>query len=159
MLQGKWISLQPYTLERCHAFWKEYVSDPAMWEWDYTYDQEAINSYYQKKVMDETRRFFAVCYNEKTVGEIQLKYIDFDKRCGTMSIAFANDQYKNHGWGTEAEQLLVKHAFEELGLDTVYADCVHRNKRSQHVLEKVGFQYMHEDDILRYYVLKRPMII
>lgn len=155
MFQGKLIALHPYTLERCHQFWKEYVSDPDMLEQSYTYDQDAISRYYQSKVMDKSRRFFAICHNEKTVGEVQLKYIDLEQGCGTLSIHFSNDNYKNRGWGTEAVRLLVDYAFEELGLHTVYADCVHRNKRSQHVLEKNGFIYSHEDDVLRYYTLKR----
>jgi RimJ/RimL family protein N-acetyltransferase len=155
MLQGKLISLKPYTLERCHEFWREYVSDPDMWEKEYIYDKERADHYYQQKVMDKSRCFFAICYGEQTVGEIQLKYIDVEQGCGTMSIHFSNDQYKNHGWGTEAERLIVDFAFHELKLHTVYADCVLRNRRSQHVLEKVGFVYTHEDDVLRYYKLER----
>lgn len=155
MLQGDLIALQPYTLERCHEFWKEYVPDPDMWEQGYAYDYEGINRYYQSKVKGKGRRFFAVCHNEKTVGEIQLKYIDPEQGCATLSIHFSNDEYKNRGWGTEAVRLLVNYAFEELGLHTIYADCVHRNKRSRHVLEKNGFAYLREDEALRYYVLKR----
>lgn len=155
MLQGALITLQPYTLERCHEFWKAYVPDPDMWEGSYAYHKEAIDQYYQSKVMDANRRYFAVCNGGQTLGEIQLKYIDFEKRCGTLSIHFANDTYKNRGWGTEAERLLVNYAFDELGLETIYADCVHRNKRSQHVLEKNGFVYSREDEQLRYYVLNK----
>lgn len=32
------LALQPYTLERCYAFWKEYVADPDMMDSSYTYD-------------------------------------------------------------------------------------------------------------------------
>ncbi len=159
MLQGNLVALQPYTLERCHAFWNEYVSDPAMWEMAFTYDPQWVEQYYQKKVMDKSRRFFAICHGEQTVGEIQLKYIDFEKSCGTMSIHFSCDKYKNRGFGTEAERLLVEYAFSELGLATVYADCVLRNTRSQHVLQKLGFVYTHEDDILRYYKLERSQAV
>ena len=159
MLTGKLITLQPYTLARCHAFWREYVSDPAMWHEAYTYDPQQVEKYYQKKVMDESRRYFAICLGDQTVGEIQLKYIDIEKCCGTMSIHFSGDRYKNRGFGTEAERLLVNYAFEELGLKTIYADCVLRNTRSQHVLEKIGFVYTHEDDLLRYYKRERETAI
>jgi len=152
------INLLTYTIERCHEFWKDYVSDFDMWDKSYIYDKEWVDQYYKSKVMDESRRFFAICHNEKTVGEIQLKYLDFKQNSGTMSIHFANDNYKNHGWGTEAERLMVNYAFKELGLCTIYADCVHRNIRSQHVLEKIGFVYSHEDAVLRYYVLKDELI-
>lgn len=154
-MQGKNISLETYTKERCHEFWSKYITDYDMWEEDYVYDKEKVDKYYEIKVTDKSRRFFAVCHNGKTVGEIQLKYIDFKRKCGTMSIHFSNDAYKNHGWGTEAEQLMIKYGFEKLGLNTIYADTVHRNKRSQHVLEKNGFIHKYDDDILCYYELKR----
>jgi hypothetical protein len=64
-----------------------------MWEKEYTYDKERVDQYYQRKVMDKSRRFFAICHHEKTVGEIQLKYIDLEHGCGTMSIHFSNDTY------------------------------------------------------------------
>ena len=153
--KGEVIELKTYTLARCHAFWREYISDPAMWDKAFVYDPQWVEQYYQKKVMDESRRFFAICHEDHVVGETQLKYIDFEKSCGTMSIHFSCDKYKNRGFGTQAERLLVEYAFSELGLATVYADCVLRNTRSQHVLEKNGFIYTHEDSVLRYYKRER----
>ena len=37
----------------------------------------------------------------------------------------------------------------------VNADAALKNTRSQHVLEKVGFQYTHEDDTFKYYRCER----
>lgn len=149
------ITLEIYTLDKCHEFWKEYVSDYDMWEEDYIYDKEKVNKYYKSKVCDKSRHFFAICYQGKVVGEIQIKCIDLKDKHGTLSIHFSNNSYKNHGWGTEAEYLITKYAFEELGLDKIYADTVIRNTRSQHVLEKNGFIYTHNDGVLRYYKLER----
>ncbi len=42
-----------------------------------------------------------------------------------------------------------------LGLTAVNADTIVKNTRSQHVLEKVGFQYLKEEDGFRYYRLQR----
>lgn len=150
------ISLELYTLERCHEFWREYVSDYDMLEEDYIYNKEKVDKYYSTKVFDKSRSFFAICYNGKIVGEIQLKYIDLNDKHGTMSIHFSKDEYKNRGWGTEAEKLIIKYGFEELGLNTIFADTVFRNTRSQHVLKKIGFVYTHSDGILRYYKLGAP---
>lgn len=153
IIQGSLITLRPYTLEYCHEFYREYAADPAMWEQGYSYDRKSVNLYYQSKVLDESRRFFAICLDEKIIGEIQLKYIDFNKGCATLSLHFSSDAYKNRGYGTEAIGLMTDYAFHTLGLRTVYADCVHRNTRSQHVLEKSGFVFSHEDELLRYYSL------
>ncbi len=152
---GEEIALRPYTAERCHAFWRDYIADPAMLSQPYIYDPREIERYYQVKVGDPARRFFAICHGEEVIGEIQLKRLDFEQRCGTMSVHLANDSFKGHGWGTRAEGLLLRYAFEELNLATVYADTIHRNARSQHVLEKLGFRHTGDDELLRYYQLTR----
>ena len=145
MLEGRLIALRPYTLERCHAFWRGYVADPAMWAEEYAYDREKVDVYYQSKTSDPSRRLFAICHEDTVVGEIQLKRIDFSRGCATLSVHLANDSCKNRGWGSEAIRLLVDYAFGELNLKTVYADCVHRNARSSHVLENTGFAFLYED--------------
>jgi len=154
------ICLLPYTKEKVHKFFKDYVPDAMIFSKDedittYTYHEDKVNHYYETKVLDPTRRYFAICLGEKTIGEIQLKYIDFEKSSGTLSIALSNNTVKGYGYGSQAEEQILNYAFNELGLSTVYADTVLRNKRSQHVLEKQGFVYTHEDDMLRYYVMHR----
>lgn len=151
VLKGEKIVLAPYTIERCHAFFKDYVADPAMTYDAYTYDKEKVDRYYQNKVLDTSRIFFAICHNDETVGEIQIKRIDKEKLCGTLSIHLVNDAFKGKGYGTEALQLLIDYAINTLGLKTIYADAVHRNHRSKHILEKLGFEYLYDDDVLSYY--------
>ena len=68
-----------------------------------------------------------------------------------MGIHLQNDGVKGKGYGTEAERLILQYAFEELGIAAVNAKAVLKNTRSQHVLEKVGFRYTHEDDTFKYY--------
>ncbi len=150
-LTGDKITLRPYTPERCHEFFMSYISDPAMTYDRYTYEKEKVDAYYKNKVLDASRRFFAVCHNDKVIGEIQLKYIDFEKQCGTLGIHLINDSVKGQGFGTEAERLLLDYAIIELGLKTIYADAVHRNQRSIHILKKLGFVHLHDDESLSYY--------
>ena len=148
---GEKIVLRPYTLERCHEFYQGYMADPAMTDDNYTYDQKNVNRYYETKVLDTTRCFFAICHNNNIIGEIQIKRIDLERRCGTLSIILKNDTVKGKGFGTEAERLMLDYASNALGLHTLYADVVHRNCRSKRVLEKVGFKHLYNDDDLAYY--------
>lgn len=154
-LNGKLISLLPYTLERCHEFYRQYVSDPCMTDEEFKYDKQRVDAYFQKRARDPSRRMFAIMLGNKTIGEIQLKYIDFTAERGTLSIILANDSVKNKGYGTEAEALLINYAFRELELNAVLADAVHRNERSKHLLEKLGFIYDRDDDTFDYYILER----
>lgn len=150
-LTGDKIVLKTYTLERCHEFYQNYVTDPAMTYDEYFYDKEKVDSYYKNKVLDIERRFFAICFQDKTIGEIQLKRIDIEKHCATMSIVLANDTVKGKGFGTEAERLVLDYAINVMGLHTVYADAIHRNNRSKHILEKLGFIHLYDDEVLAYY--------
>lgn len=68
-----------------------------------------------------------------------------------MGIAMRSDEFKNKGYGTVAEILALEHAFNKPGMETVFADTLKKNKRSQHVLEKVGFVKTHSDDMFVYY--------
>ena len=58
--------------------------------------------------------------------------------------------------GTEAERQALCYAFDELGMQTVYADAVLKNVRSQHVLEKVGVRLIREEGDFRYYACTKP---
>lgn len=149
---GEKIILKPYTLERCHEFYKGYITDQAMTYETYVYDKEKVNAYYHTKVLETNRQFFAICKDNRVIGEIQLKRIDYDKHCGTMSIVLINDTVKGKGFGTEAERLLIEYATNHMGLHTIYADAVHRNNRSKHILEKLGFDHQYDDDDLAYYM-------
>ena len=66
-----------------------------------------------------------------------------------------NNAYKGRGYGTRAERLALEYAFETLDMSAVNADVVAKNTRSQHVLEKVGFRFLKEENGFQYYRCKR----
>lgn len=67
-----------------------------------------------------------------------------------MGIALINAKYKDLGIGTAAERLAVSYVFNELDIQTLYADTIRKNTRSQHVLEKSGFFLYCEDEVFKY---------
>ena len=97
----------------------------------------------------------AVMLQDKPTEEIVLKNIDRDRKCCTVGITMVYDSYKGNGYGTEAERMALQYAFNELGVETVYADSLRRNLRSQHVLEKVGFAETGQDDAFIYYKCRK----
>ena len=100
----------------------------------------------QKKL---NRIHLAIMLEQEPIGEIILKDLDAEK--GTLSIHMKNDSVKNRGYGTRAEILALECAFGTLEMETVFADAIYKNKRSQHVLEKIGFQKAHSDEQCVYY--------
>jgi len=143
------------TRELCHAFFRDFERDPAIYMdmdafSEYRYDPAKADAYFDSQQIP-SRIVFMVLLNKKPVGEVKLKNIDAEKRECTLGIHLQNDSVKGKGLGTEAERLALEYAFKALGMDAVNADAVQKNRRSQHVLEKVGFRFLREDEMFRYY--------
>jgi len=138
-----------------HEFYRKYVPDPLMDTTPYVYDYAKGEENFHKKMADTTRKYFAIVYEGNVVGEVYLKYINAEDRSTRFGIALTDDSVKGKGFGTEAMQLIINYALNVLDLKTIYAESVLRNTRSQHIMEKVGFIYTHEDDVFKYYKLER----
>ena len=153
------ISLGIMTRELCHELFRNWENDPAIYAdmalfKAYQYDEAAVNRYFDTK-QNPSRVLLAVMKDGAPIGEIQLKQIDHERRECTLSIHMQNDTWKGRGYGTCAEQLAVQYAFETLDLSAVNADTITKNERSQHVLEKVGFRFIKEENGFKYYRCER----
>ena len=153
------ISLRIMTRELCHKLFKGWENDPALYTdmtrfSTYRYDEAAVDRYFDTK-QSPTRVHFAIMKGDEPIGELQLKQIDREKKECTLSIHMQNDAVKGLGYGSCAERLALKYAFDELGMAAVNADTVIKNTRSQHVLEKVGFKFLREEDGFRHYRCER----
>ena len=154
------IQLKAMTRELCHELYKHWTNDASIYMdmhlfQPYVYDEAAVNRYFDMKGQDASRRLFAIMLGDKVIGELQLKQIDHDKKECSLSIHMQNDAVKGKGYGTRAERLAVKTAFDELGMAAVNADTIRKNTRSQHVLEKVGFRFVGEDEAFKYYRIEQ----
>ena len=145
------ISLVPMTRELYHEFYKGFQNDPAIGHYyEYRYTPEIADQYFDRNSVPD-RKLFAILVDGQVIGECKLKDIDPVKRECTLGIHLQDNSVKGKGYGTQAEMLILRYAFEELGMTAVNAEAVLKNERSQHVLEKVGFRYICEDDTFRYY--------
>lgn len=134
-------------------FFQGFANDPDLFSdmnhfTAYTYSETAVNERWERQ-RQLGRIHLAVMLEQEPIGEVILKNLDSEK--GYLSIHMKNNSVKNRGIGTQAEILALEYAFGSLGMETVFADAVHKNKRSQHVLEKVGFQKIREDMQFVYY--------
>lgn len=153
------ITLVPMTREMCHEFYREFQNDPAIYMdmsrfSEFVYTPEWVDRYFDRQQV-ESRRLFVIMAGDCPVGEVKLHHIDWETRECTLGIHMRNDSVKGKGYGTRAEQLVVQYAFDELGMEAVNADAVLKNTRSQYVLEKVGFQFLREDETYKYYRIKK----
>lgn len=116
----------------------------------YVYCETDADAHWQRQ-QRLGRVHLAIMREQEPIGEVILKNIDKKQRHCTLSIHMKNDSVKNQGYGTQAEILALKYGFYDLKMETVFADALCKNTRSQHVLEKVGFQFIRSDGIFRYY--------
>lgn len=149
------ICLIPMTKELCRIYHQAYANDPMLFMdmrrfQPYIYSTEGSDAFFDRQAQ-LGRIHLAVMLEDEPIGDIILKEIDPAAKCCTLSICMKNDHFKNKGYGTRAELLALDHAFTKLGMETVYTDAVQKNTRSQHVLEKAGFQETHSDNNFRYY--------
>ena len=59
------------------------------------------------------------------------------------------------GYGTQAEKLAIDYAFDVLGAESIFAESLIKNARSQHIMEKLGFRYFGENEGFKQYRLVR----
>lgn len=149
------VQIIPMTRQMCHDFYQRFQNDPAIGHYyEYIYSHQIADQYFDRNNTPD-RKLFAIVLNGEIIGECKLKDIDYGKRQCSIGIHLRDDSVKNQGYGTQAERLILEYAFEEMGMLAVNADAVHKNARSQHVLEKVGFSLVFEDETFKYYRFER----
>lgn len=99
-----------------------------------------INSYLDKMKRDETY-YFGVFRNEDNllVGSINLFQLFRDDLQSAFIGYFLDKDNNGKGYASEAVQLIVKYAFNEINLHRIEAGVMPWNKASIRVLEKSGF--------------------
>ena len=153
------MTLEIMSRQMCQEFYKEFQNDPAIYAdmnrfSEFVYDPAWVDRYFDRQA-EKGRFLFAIVVDNQMVGEVKLHSIDHEKRECSLGIHLRNDVVKGKGYGTEAEKLAVQYAFDVLGMEAVNADAILKNVRSQHVLEKAGFQFVCQDDMYRYYRLEK----
>ena len=155
------LSLTLMSRELCHEFYREYDRDPDTFMDMSLFRHFAYNSRWVDRFFDrrqsQDRVMLAVMRGGTPIGQIDLKYVDPEKKECELSIHMRNDSVKDRGYGTRAEQLALEYAFDVLGMEAVSANAVLKNTRSQHVLEKVGFCCVSEDETYKYYRCERKL--
>lgn len=107
---------------------------------------ETIEAQYEQAVQEaEDVHPFLACQGETPVGSVFLNDVDLEGRKAELGY-WIEPAEQGNGYATEAAQLLLTHAFDQLGLHKVWARTTHDNEGSKRVLEKLGFQ---QEGVLR----------
>ncbi len=109
------------------------------WNIYYKEDEEEC---YENLRKDKTLKTFSIFVNklEKTIWNISLMNIDNMSRNAEIWIMISDKDEQNKWYWTEALKLILKYAFEVLGLHKVCLKFIDFNKRAEKVYDKVWFK-------------------
>ena len=151
------------TRELFHELYRAFRFDPMLFTDMALYEKvsarpftpEEIEARFSSRFSREGTVTLAVMRDDEVIGEVVIKHIDPGKKQCEFGIHLRDDSVKGQGFGTEAERLTIEHVFNELGMEILLADCIVKNTRSRHILEKLGFDFTGEKDGFRYYRLEK----
>jgi RimJ/RimL family protein N-acetyltransferase len=83
----------------------------------------------------------AICISEthEHIGNLYLRDIDWVARHAELHIFIGAKDHRGLGYGEEAMQLAITHAFRDLGLQRVYLYVLASNEPAQKLYQRCGF--------------------
>lgn len=129
----------------------EWINDEeiqATLNYDYPAAYSKGKYWYQKAVMDQSRRDFSVftASDDKHIGFCGLINIEDRIRKAELYAVIGEKDYWKGGYGTETYGILMRFGFLELGLEKIYGYQLVHNMGAHRVVEKLGWK---RDGLLR----------
>jgi RimJ/RimL family protein N-acetyltransferase len=142
-LGGEKIDLVIPNLKRHMHFLHRFIMDREINAWltrgDFPINEKQEIEWFERDLKQENIVLVIEDKDGVILGTIGLHNINWQDRVGVLGILIGAKDRWGQGIATEAEKLIVKHAFN-IGLHKVIADVYLPNKASARVLEKIGFQ-------------------
>lgn len=100
-----------------------------------------IADHFEELENDNTMIEFALrtTKDDTLIGFICLHTIEWNNRSASMAIGIGEQDYRGKGYGTEAIQLMLYYAFQELNLHRVGLDVISNNESAIEVYQNIGF--------------------
>jgi ribosomal-protein-alanine N-acetyltransferase len=147
-LETERLILRRFTLDDADAMFRNWASDPAVTKF-LVYDtcvtlDETKNriaewmSYLNKNESD----VFAIVLRKtnEIIGTIDYCVIDVEAKSAEVGYQLGR-RWWGQGYAAEAFRALIKHCFETIGLNRIWADYDPRNPNSGRVMQKAGLIY------------------
>lgn len=143
-IKGKKVVLrgiEPQDLEDIREMTNDAEQERLIGGWSYPATKKHQEDWYQRILSDRKNVRFAVEYDGRFVGLVNLIEIDWKNRCAETSIRLTNKAPKRKGVGTDALISLVDYAFNELNLHRLYATIIDNNEISKKLHQKCGYVF------------------
>jgi RimJ/RimL family protein N-acetyltransferase len=103
---------------------------------------EEIERFFYSRLMSDEAIAYAIheAATDRLIGLTTFSALDADNGSVLFHITIGEHDAWSHGYGTEATELMLSHAFDRLGLHRVGLSVFEFNERARRAYEKAGFQ-------------------
>ena len=110
--------------------------------------QSVNDSLYIIKTIFVREECYAITKDNCPIGSIELLIHPNSNHWwgeGSAELGYwIGEAYQGRGYATEASKVLIKRAFDDLGIERIFASYKCENAASKRVLEKLGFEFYAE---------------
>jgi RimJ/RimL family protein N-acetyltransferase len=151
-----------------------WINDPEVTKnlarFDHVITRDEERAFLARLFASPNDRVFAIETDDgRYVGQIGIHQIYWPAKHGRLGIVIGNKAEWGRGHAKRANELLLRVAFDELGLNKLWAILYPTNARMRHICESLGFvqegvlldEYFHQDrfhDMVRLCLLKRTWL-
>lgn len=141
ILAGNRVTLRPLTARDSEDVYASLQDEEAtrLTGTQASFSLEDVREHLQRCEKAGDRFDFAIVFKGQCVGEVVLNYIDPSNLCASFRIAVWYMENRNKGFGSEASELILRFAFNELGLNRIELEVYAFNPRAIHVYKRLGF--------------------
>ena len=143
-LEGERIELRRHAREN-YALYAEWYGDPEIWyltSWAPSpLGRSAVEKLFEDRELSPTDDSFAIHIrgDDVPIGVISLVNKSEANESADLSVIVGHQDDRHQGYGTEAIDLLLLYAFEELGLNRIGLSVFEFNEEAISAYEKLGF--------------------
>ena len=142
-LIGERIYLSPRNNEEIEKF-TEWLNDFQVTDYTgrsaYITTLEGEKKYFEENI-DKNYIFFIVTLdNDKLIGTVGLENYNAINRTATLGIFIGDKEYRNQGYGTETNKIILDYGFNYLNLKKIKLDLMSFNERALKCYQKCGFK-------------------
>jgi RimJ/RimL family protein N-acetyltransferase len=106
----------------------------------YPHSEKRSKQYLELAMSSDWNGFvIALVDTEEYIGQIDFVKLDHKNGWGELGIVIGNEENHGKGYGTEALELIINFAFDQLRLNRVELVCWSFNVKGRRAYEKVGF--------------------
>jgi UDP-4-amino-4,6-dideoxy-N-acetyl-beta-L-altrosamine N-acetyltransferase len=147
------VTLRPIGLEDMNRIlaWRNLPEVSAYMYTDHRITDAEHARWFAGAMSDETKRYWIIELDGEPVGLANLYDIQALQKRAYWAFYLADDRVRGKGVGSFTERFVMRHVFEDLGLDKLCCEVLASNDGVVKMHERYGFQV---DGVLRRHVIK-----